>query len=140
MGSISEWVIAVILLDTHAVIWLLIAPEELSKRAREEILRARIAGEKIACSPVSLYEIANAAGRGRLSLNATMKDFIHAVQSKVELIPLTAEIAICAAEIPAHFHGDPCDRIIAGTAIVKNCAVITCDDRIRKSNVCKVLW
>ena len=34
-------------LDTHVVIWLLMAPERLSKRAREAILQARIAGERI---------------------------------------------------------------------------------------------
>ena len=94
----------------------------------------------IAYSPVSLYEIANAARRKRLHLDTTIQEFIAAIQAKLELIPLTTAIAVCAAEIPAPFHGDPMDRIIAATAIVGNLTLITHDDRIRKANVCKVLW
>jgi PIN domain nuclease of toxin-antitoxin system len=130
----------VILLDSHSIIWLMISPERLSARARNAILQARISGEIIAYSPVSLYEIANAVRRKRLHLDATIPEFIAAVQTKLELIPLTAPIAICAAELPAPFHGDPMDRIIAATAIVMDCILITHDGKIRQANVCKVLW
>lgn len=129
-----------ILLDTHVVIWLLMAPERLSKRAREAILQARIAGERIACSPISLYEIAYATYRKRLQLNCSNEDFIAAVQTKIELVPLTARIAICAAELPAPFHGDPVDRIITATAMDADCTLITMDAEIRRANVCKLLW
>lgn len=129
-----------ILLDTHAVVWLLIAPDQLSGRARDAILQARIAGEKIGFSPVSLYEIANAARRKRLQLYTATGDFIAAVQAKLDLVPLTAGIAICAAELPNPFHGDPMDRIIAATAIVMGCTLITHDEKIRGANVCKTLW
>ena len=129
-----------ILLDTHVVIWLMLDPKELSGRARDAILQARIAGETILCSPVSLYEIANSARRKRLHLNVTIQEFIAAVQTKFDLAPLTTEIAICAAELPDPFHGDPMDRIITATAIVEDCTLISRDDRIRIANVCKVLW
>jgi PIN domain nuclease of toxin-antitoxin system len=130
----------VILLDTHAVIWLLMAPEQLSGRARSAILQARIAGEKLAYSPVSLYEIANSVRRKRLQLHTTTEDFIAAVQGKLELIPLTAAIAVCAGELPSPFHGDHMDRIIAATAIVADCTLITHDDEIHRAKVCKALW
>jgi PIN domain nuclease of toxin-antitoxin system len=129
-----------ILLDTHVVIWLLGTPERLSGRARDAILQARLAGEEIGYSPVSLYEIAYAVRRKRLPLISSAEDFIAAVQTKLELIPLTAAIAVRAAELPDSFHGDPMDRIIAATAIAGNFMLITCDDRIRQANVCKVLW
>ena len=129
-----------ILLDTHVIVWLLIAPERLSGRARGAILQSRISGEKLGYSPISLYEIANAARRKRLTLDSTIQEFIAAVQAKLELIPLTAEIAICAAELPGPFHGDPIDRIITSTAIVGDCVLITHDDRISKANLCKVVW
>jgi len=87
-----------------------------------------------------LYEIAYAAHRKRLPLNSPVGDFIAALQTKLEMIPLTAGIIVLAAEIPAPFHGDPIDRIIAATAMVENCVLITHDDRIRNANVCKVLW
>ena len=50
----------VILLDTHAVIWLFLDADQLSSHARKAIVQARIDGEELACSPVSFYEIANA--------------------------------------------------------------------------------
>lgn len=129
-----------ILLDTHVVIWLLAAPERLSGRARGAVLQAQLAGETIGYSPVSLYEIAYAAQRQRLPLNSPAEDFIAAIRAKLELVPMTAEIAICAAELPEPFHGDPMDRIIAATALVADCTLITRDDRIRSANLCKVIW
>jgi|WetSurMetagenome_2_1015567.scaffolds.fasta_scaffold455623_2 PIN domain nuclease of toxin-antitoxin system len=129
-----------ILLDTHVVIWLMTDPGRLSRSAHEAILQARIAGERIAYSPVSMYEIAYAVRRKRLPLNSSAAAFIEAIQGKLTMVPLTAEIAVLAAELPDPFHGDPFDRVIAATAIVGDCVLITHDDRIRKSKACKVLW
>jgi PIN domain nuclease of toxin-antitoxin system len=130
----------VILLDTHVVIWLLTARERLSAKAQDAILQARVAEEKLACSPVSLYEIAYAVHRKRLLLNTPAEEFIAAIQSKLEMVPVTAGIVVCAAQLPDPFHGDPMDRIIAATAISEGCVLITHDERILKANVCKVLW
>ena len=129
-----------ILLDTHIVIWLLTTRERLSGRAHNAILQARAVGEELAYSPVSLYEIAYAIRCKRLPLNSPAKDFIAAIQAKLEMVPLTAGIVVCAAELPRPFHGDPMDRIIAATAIVEDCTLLTHDDRIRSANVCKTLW
>jgi PIN domain nuclease of toxin-antitoxin system len=129
-----------ILVDTHVIIWLLTDPGRLSGLAHEAILQARITGERIAYSPVSLYEIAYAIRRKRLPLNSAAEEFIRAIEGKLTMIPLTAEIAVLAAELPDPFHGDPFDRIIAATAIIEDCVLITHDDRIRKARACKVLW
>lgn len=129
-----------ILLDTHVVLWLLVDSERLSSLASEAIQRARITGDKIAYSPISLYEIANAERRKRLHLDVTMQEFIAAIQARLEMVPLTAKVAICAAQLPDPFHGDPMDRIITATAIVEDCVLITCDDRIRQAKACKTLW
>jgi PIN domain nuclease of toxin-antitoxin system len=130
----------VILLDTHIIIWLLMAPEDLSRRAKETVLQARRDGRTIAYSPVSLYEIANAARRGRLELYSATEDFIRLVEGRLGLASLTAKIAVCAGQLPDPFHGDPIDRIIAATAIVNDCTLITHDIKIRDANVCKTLW
>lgn len=129
-----------ILLDTHVIIWLLTARGRLSTSAHDAIQQARIAGEALAYSPVSLYEITYAARRKRLPLNAPVEEFIAAIQARLEMVPLTAEIAVCAAQLPDTFHGDPMDRIITATAIAEDCVLITRDERIRKANACKALW
>jgi PIN domain nuclease of toxin-antitoxin system len=128
-----------ILLDTHAAIWLFMSPERLSSRAREAILQARITGEGLACSPVSIYQIANSVRIGRLELYIALKDFIGTIETKVKLVTVTPEIAMCAGSLPEPFHGDPMDRIIAATAIVEQLTLITKDHLIRESNVCKCL-
>jgi PIN domain nuclease of toxin-antitoxin system len=130
----------VILLDTHVVVWVLAAPEQLSPRARSAILHARSTGDRLAYSSISLYEIANSVRRRRLYLNSTIQEFFGAIQAKFEVNSLTAEIAICAAGLPQPFHGDPMDRIIAATAIVGGYTLITHDGRIRDCNLCKTLW
>jgi PIN domain nuclease of toxin-antitoxin system len=129
-----------ILLDTHVIIWLLTARGRLSASAQKAILQARIAGEALVYSPVSLYEIAYAARRNRLPLNAPAEKFIAAIEARLEMVPLTAKIAVCAAQLPDTFHGDPMDRIITATAIMEDCVLITRDDRIRKAKACKALW
>jgi PIN domain nuclease of toxin-antitoxin system len=97
-------------------------------------------GERIACSPISFYEIAYSSFRKRLELHTSREDFIAAAKARIDLVPISPQIAICAGELPAPFHGDPMDRIIAATAIVEDCVLVTHDDRIRKAKVCKVVW
>lgn len=129
-----------ILLDTQAIVWLMLSPELLSARAREAIVEARIEGERLACSPVSLYEIARAVQRRKLKLNSTAEEFIAAIESRVDLAPLTGGIAACAAELAETFPSDPLDRMIAATALAGDYTLITYDERIRRAGVCKVLW
>jgi PIN domain nuclease of toxin-antitoxin system len=129
-----------ILLDTHTAVWLLVSPGRLSIKAREAILRARTTGEDLGYSPVSLYEIAYSMRRGRLLLNVSLAEFIAEMEAMLTLIPITSSIAVCAAELAEPFHGDPMDRMIAATAIVQDCVLLTADGGIRRAEVCKTLW
>jgi PIN domain nuclease of toxin-antitoxin system len=129
-----------ILLDTHVVVWLLGSPSRLSIKARNAIVHARSTGEELAYSPVSLYEIAYSARRGRLIVNAEIRDFIAEIEARLHLIPISSSIAICAAELGEPFHGDPMDRMIAATAIMEDCVLLTADEEIRRAGVCKTLW
>jgi len=129
-----------ILLDTHAAVWLLVSPGRLSIRARETILHARATGEELGYSAVSLYEIVYSARRGRLLLNASLAEFIADIEALLTVIPITPSIAVCAAELAEPFHGDPMDRMIAATAIVEGCVLLTADEGIRRAQACKTLW
>ena len=129
-----------ILLDTHALIWMLMEPEQLSQAATQAILTARVRGERLACSQVSLYEIATAARRRRINLKVPVQDFLDLLRVRVDFVPLTAEIAVCAGEIPEPFHGDPMDRIITATALLGGYDLVTCDGKIGKSGLCRVIW
>lgn len=129
-----------ILLDTHVAVWLLGSPGRISLKAREAIVHARATGEELGYSPVSVYEITYLARRGRLLLNTSLRDFIVELETHLTLIPLTSSIAISAAEFDEPFHGDPMDRMIAATALVEDCVLLTADEEIRRAGVCRTLW
>jgi PIN domain nuclease of toxin-antitoxin system len=130
----------VILLDTHAVIWLLVEPAKLSPPAVAAIRAAREKGQVVACSVLSLFEIAYLVGRNRLSLNSPLPAFLSSVQEHLRVVGLTAENAIAAAQFATTMHGDPIDRLIAATALSGDYTLITIDNKLRKSGVCKMLW
>lgn len=129
-----------ILLDTHVVIWLALTPEKISPAATAAIREAELAGEILCISAMTLYEVVTTIRRGRIQPSVPNQVFLNRIRSRFKVFLVSDTIALCAAELPAPFHGDPMDRIIAATAIVENCVLITHDDLIRKANVCKTLW
>jgi PIN domain nuclease of toxin-antitoxin system len=128
-----------ILLDTHVAVWMLVEDGNLSKKVRVAIREERAQQRKIGCSLVSLYEIANAVRRKRITLSVPVGQFLGEVQKRLTILPITPEIVISAAQFPP-MHGDPMDRIIAATAMIENCTLITADRKILESGVCKTLW
>lgn len=129
-----------ILLDTHVVIWLALTPEELSPAAATAIRETELAGAISGISVMTIYEVANAIRLGRIKPTVPHQVFLNRIMSRFKVFPVSEMIALCAAELPAPFHGDPMDRIVAATALVANRTLITKDEKIRKANVCKVLW
>jgi PIN domain nuclease of toxin-antitoxin system len=127
-----------ILLDTHAAIWLALSPERLSRLARGAIEDNLPAG--LALSAQSLYEVAWLIVRRRILPNEPLDTFIHSLQSRFTVYPLTSVIAVTAAELPASFPSDPFDRIIAATAIVERIPLLTADRNIRRSRSLSTIW
>ncbi len=129
-----------ILLDTHVVIWLALNPEKISPAATAAIREAESVGAFLGISAMTLYEVAYSIRRGRIQPSVPHQVFLDRIRSRFKVFPVSETIALCAAELPAPFHGDPMDRIIAATTIVENCVLITHDDLIRNANVCNVIW
>lgn len=128
------------LLDTHVVIWLMTSPERISKNAAQAIDLAGARGERAAVSSASVYEIGYGARLGRIRLHVGGPRFLGRLGATFHLRPVTEEIAFQAAAFPEPFHGDPMDRMIAATAIVENCVLLTADYKIRQAGVCQTLW
>ena len=89
---------------------------------------------------LGLFEIAYAIRRGRIQPTVPHKVFLNRIRSRFKMFPVSDAIAQCAAELPDPFHGDPMDRIIAATAIVEDCTLISKDGNLRKANLCRVIW
>jgi PIN domain nuclease of toxin-antitoxin system len=129
-----------ILLDSHVVIWLGLHREKLSKAASGAIQKAESSGTPIAISVTTLFEIAYLLRRKRIRPSIPDQAFLAQIRGRFHVLPVDAEIAVCAGELEGTVHGDPIDRILMATAILANCALITADRKILASGVCKTLW
>lgn len=123
-----------ILLDTHILVWLLIAPEKLSPKARKAILAARKSGP-LAVSAISLWEIASLAENKRIEIDVSVELFVKRCASYVQVIPITSEIAVRSNQFPNSYPKDPQDRMIGATAIVEGIRLLTHDARIAASGL-----
>jgi PIN domain nuclease of toxin-antitoxin system len=129
----------VILLDTHALLWMASDPKRLSKRAHEAIHTAR-QGPGIAVATITLWEIAWLAHHRRIVVIGSVESFVRETVARVILRPATPEIAALAVRLPDPFPKDPSDRLIAATAMVEGAPLVTADMRIRQSRVVETVW
>lgn len=129
-----------IVLDTHALIYDALTPARLSARARKAIALA-FAERDIACSDISLWEIAMLIARKRLDPVVDARQFLDDLIAArhVRVLPITAEIAVLS-QSDMFSNGDPADRLIAATAQVHRAALITSDSNLRKLKEITTIW
>ncbi len=128
-----------IVLDTHAWLWWLTAPERLSGPARAAIDQA----PNIGVSTLSAWEITMLVARGRISLDRDVDAWVRQAlaQPRVEALAPSAEIAVAAGLLDSReFPGDPIDRLIYATARAANGTLITRDEAIRAFDPRLTLW
>lgn len=130
-----------ILLDTHAVLWLATRPDHLSRKAASAIRRA-LAEKGIAIASITLWELAHQFARGRIRGQGTTETFLAALveQTGVSVREITPEIVALAVHFPDSFPGDPADRLIAATARAEGMPLVTADDRLRESPLVETIW
>jgi PIN domain nuclease of toxin-antitoxin system len=130
----------VIVLDTHVVLWLGESPEKVSLPAKRAIQELESKGQKLIIAGQSLYEIAWGVVRGRILSSLPVEELLAEVERRFIVRPLTPQIALAAAQLPASFPSDPFDRIIAATAIVERIPLLTVDQNIRRSRALRTIW
>ena len=130
-----------ILLDTHVLVWLVAQPERLSRTAASAIRRAR-ASDGLAIADITVWELAFLFARGTLRTHGTIENTIRnfVTRSGVVINPITAEIAALATQFPDDYPKDPVDRLIGATARASGLALVTRDERIRRSRLLKTIW
>jgi PIN domain nuclease of toxin-antitoxin system len=131
-----EGVQEVILLDTHALIWLVNDPGKLSQKASQTIRD----GGGIAISAITLWEVAWLATNERLDISGTVEAFVERITSRAAIRPITVKVAVLATQLPDTYPGDPCDRLIGATAQAEGMVLVTKDRNIRSCQQIKTIW
>lgn len=118
-----------LLLDTHALIWVVERDKRLGRRV-SRLADDALAGDGIGVASISFWEIAMLVGRGRIAVDLAVDQWrLRVLGLGVQEIPLTGDIAIAAVGL-ADLHGDPADRIIVATGVATGATLVTADDRI----------
>ena len=105
-----------IVVDTHALLWLWSAEGNLGPVTRRIIDRA-LREDDLAVSAMTFWEVAMLRDKGRIDFPEDVVLWRRELLSQgVIEIPVDGEIGIRANTLP-DFHPDPADRIIVATAI-----------------------
>jgi PIN domain nuclease of toxin-antitoxin system len=130
-----------IVLDTHAWVWWVANPEQLSPSARQRI---DIEAEKapIFVSSISAWEVALLVMKGRLELTMDVKDWIAKSESLsiLRFVPVDNRIAVLSNGLPGEIHEDPADRIITATTLMLGATLITRDQKLQDYPHVETFW
>ena len=129
-----------IVLDTHVLIYDALSPSKLSARARKAV-DAGFAEGTLACSDISLWEIAMLISRKRLEPAMDARGFLDdLIRSRaIRVLPITTEIAVLS-QSDLFALRDPADRLIAATAMLHRAALVTSDAQLRKLKEITAIW
>jgi PIN domain nuclease of toxin-antitoxin system len=131
----------VILLDTHAILWLVLKPDRLSKPATRAIVRAE-RSDGVAVASITLWEIAQLVDVGRVRIHGSTEGFLESLCRRpgVQVLGITPEIAALAFRFPPDFTQDPADRLIGATARVHGLRLVTRDGPMHDCPLLDTVW
>jgi PIN domain nuclease of toxin-antitoxin system len=131
-----------ILLDTHVLVWWANdEKQELSRKARQTLEQHGRRNELLVSS-ISFFEIATLERRGRLRFKIPAAEWFANVRRLPEyrLEPLTDDIAERAGQFGDALSGDPADRLIAATALLRAVPLVTSDEKLRELEFLPTIW
>ena len=129
-----------LLLDTHALIWAILEPEQLSAAARQAITDP---DHEVAVSAISFWEIAIKSSLGKLKLVGTSAEaLVDAAQHQgFELLALEPRLAAGFTRLNPQ-HRDPFDRMLVWQAIQLGYTLVSRDRKIAQTSLSglRLLW
>ena len=117
-----------ILLDTHALIWLAAGTSDLGSKA----LRAIEEQPERRMSAMVAWELAMLVDKRRIALESPLDIWLDQAMRGFGIVevPVTSAIGRDAGGLQGNIHGDPCDRIMIATARALGCPLVTSDRAI----------
>ena len=126
-----------LLLDTHALLWALVGPDELTRKVRALIADRET---EVLVSAASAWEIATKSRLGKLhragEVVTNYADHLRTLSASE--VSITGAHALLAGgfDVP---HRDPFDRMIAAQSIALGVPVVTNDDAFSQFP-CQRIW
>lgn len=134
MGSFERMKL---LLDTHILLWSLLAPEKLTKRVASEL---ESPSNELWLAPISTWELIILVEKGRVILDSDPITWMRRVFRRIPFneAPINHEVAIQSriVDLP---HQDPVDRFLGSTASVYDLTLVTADERLLAARGISVL-
>ncbi|MDO9452651.1 MAG: type II toxin-antitoxin system VapC family toxin [Stagnimonas sp.] len=119
------------MLDTQSLIWLLMKPSQIGKKALRHIERAR-ADSTLCVSALTFWEAGQVFDKAGQAIHVSMAEWRLAVlNSGIEEVPLNGLMALRAEELLGA-HPDPFDRFILATAEARKASLMTSDHVLLK--------
>jgi PIN domain nuclease of toxin-antitoxin system len=121
-------------LDTHILLWSRWFPTKLSQKHSQALRDLDTRGESFALSAISLWELAKMTALGRLEIDISLDAWLDEIENDphLEVLPISARVALESTRLGAGFHRDPADQIIVATARCHALTLLTADERIRR--------
>lgn len=121
------------LLDTHVWLWMLAAPERLTKGAREVV---ESPDSRLLLSAASSCEISIKWSLGKLTLPEPPATYVPSRMQSTGVEGLAVEHghALQVANLPPH-HRDPFDRLLIAQATLLGCTILTADSQLEAYEV-----
>ena len=118
-----------LLLDTHALLWLMNDDPRLNSRARGLIDSA----SEVYVSSASVWEIAIKARIGKIEEDP--EEVVERIeQAGLRELPVSARHAVAAGKLPL-LHRDPFDRLLVAQAMIEGLILVTGDRLLLKYGV-----
>ena len=122
-----------LLLDTHALLWALADPDELSVRARSLIVDPK---SVVFASAVSAWEIAIKKRLGKLKAPDDLLEQLEA--HRFTTLDIRFSHALAVESLPG-IHDDPFDRLLVAQAQIERLTLVTRDTRIRRYRIAHIV-
>jgi len=129
-----------IICDTHVLIFWQDNPQRLSTKAKQ-VIEESLGNNSLACSDISLWEIAMLMKSGRLRNDISAEQYMNDIILTMSLtvLPITPKIAVLSQQ-DLFIHKDPADRLIASTAIAHKVPLISADSKLQNIITLEVIW
>lgn len=118
-----------IVLDTHALIWLESDDRRLGRKSRRLIEKEWTSGEVAVCA-ISFWEIALLQSRNRLIFSRSVEEWRSAIlEDGVVELALNGVMGIRAVDFGG-LSQDPADRLIVAASVIHRAELMTADERL----------